>query len=164
MIDRDDETPPLHPIHVEHIPNLSWVPASIELLPDGWVNVRIYSYDRILDRELYTTDTCPAILHLESNITERMLQYADEDGELFHPEYGEPYDSKPVLLGIDVADPPHKWHHHLGPDWKPAYRDGGYLESCPREMVREVLVRHGFADAIEKPEGWRDPDDEAGGD
>ncbi len=163
MIDHD-ETPPLHPIRTERIPTHSWVPAGIELLPEDWVNVRIWSYDRILGRDLYVTDACPGIVHLESAVTEKVLQYADPDGELFHPEYGEPYDHNPIVVGVEVADPPHKWHHHLDPDWKPAYMDGGYLESCPRDRVSEVLAAHGFADAIPKPDDWMDPDgDDIGG-
>ncbi|BDY31390.1 hypothetical protein [Mycolicibacterium mageritense] len=155
-----DENPPLHPVQAERIPHDSWVPASIELLPADWVNVRIFSYDPILGRDLYVTDTCPGILHFESAVTEKVIQYADGDGNLFDPEFGEAYDSRPVVVGVEVADPPHRWHHHVDPSWLPAYAGGGYLGSCPQDQVRKLLTEHGFADAIAKPEGWVHPDDD----
>lgn len=138
----------------------SWVPAGIEVLPDGWVNVRLYAHDRILGRDLYTTDTCPAVLHVESTVTERVLQFADPNGDLFDNETGEPWDDHPTVVEVAVADPPHRYRYYLDPSWKPAQLGGGYLASCPRAEVQKVLTENGFADAIEKPEGWVNPDDE----
>lgn len=154
----NDENPPLHPILTEHIPNDSWVPAAMALMPDGWVNVHIWAYDRILGCDLYVVEHCPGILHFESTVTEKVIQQADDDGELFS-EWGCPYDDHPVVVGVETADPPHRYSVHVDPHWKPAYLVGGYLDSCPQDRVREVLVAHGFADAIPKPDGWVALDD-----
>lgn len=147
-----DDHPPLHPVRAERIPNHSWVLAGIEPLPPGWVNVRIWSYDEELDRDLYVTDECPGVLHFESRVTETVIADADPGGSLY-TEWGDPWDDYPVVVATDVADPPHRCRQFADPRWRPAYLGGGYLGSCPADMVPEVLAAHGFAEAIPRPAG-----------
>jgi hypothetical protein len=154
-----DENPPLHPVRTERIPYSSWTPSGLESLPPGWVNVRIWSYDRILGCDLYVVEECPGILHLESTVTETVLQLADPDDNLF-TQYGDPWDDQPVVIDTSTAEPPHQHKEFVDPTWKAAYLDGGYLGTCPADMVAELLADNGFADAIPRPAGWVDPEDE----
>ncbi len=142
----DDNRPALHPVHVNHIPQGSWRPAGIETLPPGWVNVRLWARDE-LGRELYTTDPCPGIVHLESSVTEIVLTVADVDGNLWD-EDGVPYDSEPVVIDTVAVDPPHRRSHYVDPDWLPACRGGGYIGTALTDQVPQLLVGQGFADAI----------------
>lgn len=153
MTDYDDK-PPLHPVRAEQIPNNSWVPAGIDVLPPGWVNVRIWSYDEALGRDLYVTEPCPGRLHFESTVTEQVIQLADPDGELFS-EWGEPYDPHPVVVDTVVADPPHRHSQYVDPTWQVAIVGGGYIGTCRTDQVRALLTEHGFAEAIPKPGGER---------
>ncbi|MEW5810890.1 MAG: hypothetical protein AB1925_15710 [Actinomycetota bacterium] len=134
------------------VPHQSFVPAGIETLPAGWVNVRLWSYDEALGRELYVTEPCPGILHFESRITEHVIQKAGPDGELFD-QYGEPYDHHPVVVDTEVADPPHRFSQFVDPTWQVAHLGGGYLGTCTTDTVGELLAEHGFAEAI--PRGDR---------
>jgi len=154
-----DDDPPLHPVHAKRIPYGSWTLAGIESLPAGWCNVRIWSYDRTLNRDLFVTETCPGILYFESTVTETVRQLAAPDGSLL-TQYGDPWDDSPVVLATAVVDPPHRHKQYADPEWKPAYVAGGYLGSCPVDLVRAVLTEHGFPEAIPRPDGWTaDPDD-----
>ncbi len=154
-----DEHPPLHRVHAERIPYESWALAGIEALPPGWVNVRIWSYDQTLGRDLYVTEVCPGILHFESTVTQHVMQYADPDGNLYS-EWGEPYDDKPTITGTLIADPPHRHHQHADPTWRPAYMAGGYLGTTTIDRVAELLTEHGYPDAVPRPDGWTHPDTE----
>ena len=61
---------PLFPTtYTRPAPN-AWRPSGIELLPEGWVNVRLWSYDRVRGVSLWVSDPCPGVLHEESAITE----------------------------------------------------------------------------------------------
>jgi hypothetical protein len=158
--DYDDEKPSLHPVRAELIPYGSWQLAGIGALPPGWVNVRIWSYDNTLGCDLYVVEDCPGVLHLESCVTEVVMQYADPDGSLWN-EWGDPYDDNPVLVATDVVDPPHKYREFADPTWQPAFKAGGYLGTCPVDLIRETLSEHGFADAIPRPDGWTSNEDDA---
>lgn len=147
-----DDTPPLHPVRTTRIPHWSFVPAAIEALPPGWVNVRIWSHDEALGRDLYVTEPCPGMLHFESTITQHVVQEAGPDGELYD-QYGEPYDRHPVVVDTAVADPPHRYSQHVDPTWQVAMLGGGYLGTCKTEDVSALLAEHGFAEAI--PRGDR---------
>jgi len=145
----DYDTPPLRPVHATRIPWESWRPAGIELLPPGWVNVRLRERDA-LGREVYITEPCPGIVHTESAVTETVLQHADPGGSVWD-ENGELYDEHPVVVDTIAADPPHRTRYYVAPDWEPAYLGGGYLGSCPLDMVNELLAERGYADAIPRP-------------
>jgi len=151
-----DDEPKLHPIRTTRIPHTSWVPAGIELL-DGWVNVRIWSHDRVLGRDLYVTEPCPGLLHMESTVTEVVVQYADDDDNIFN-EWGDMYDDRPVVIDTLTADPPHTWSQHVDPDWQLSYVQGGCIGSCPADKVPELLAEQGFGNAMLKPDDWVDPD------
>ncbi len=156
--DHGDDKPVLHPVRTERIPYGSWQLAGIETLPAGWVNIRIWSYDRTLGCDLYVVEPCPGVLHLESTVTEHVIQYADPDGS-FWTKFGDAYDESPKLVSIEVADPPHRYREFADPSWHPAFKAGGYIGTCPVDLVLETLTQHGFADAIPRPDGWSDPDD-----
>ena len=138
----DDTRPPLHTIKARRIHPDTWVPAGIEALPAGMLNVRIW------DADSYTTEPCPGIVHLESAVTEVVLVGADPDGELFDNETGELWDDDPAVVGTEPADPPHRTKHYADPQWRPAYVGGGYLGTCSTDQVRQLLTKHGFPNAI----------------
>lgn len=99
------------------------------------------------------------MIHEENSVEERVLSWADGDGEIIDPD-GCPYDPHPVVVVSETVDPPATVRHFAGPDWRPAYLGGGYLGSCPVDLVTELLDEHGQGNAIPRPDGWRDPDDE----
>lgn len=136
-----DAPPPLHTVHVERVPYGSWVLAGIETLPPGWVNVRLFDHDKTLGLERYTVETCPGVLHFESTAVEIFLQNAAPGGDLFD-EFGVEYDEHPDLIGTRVADPPHRYHYHVAPDWRNAILGGGYLGTCLADRVPELLAAH----------------------
>lgn len=147
-----DDNPPLHSVRAERIPHASWVLAGIEPLPPGWLNVRLWSYDQVLGRDLYTTDSCPGVLHFESATTEVVIADADPSGSLL-TENGDLWDDRPVVVATHIADPPHRIKQFADSTWQPAYVAGGYLGSCPADLVTELLAEHGFAEAIPRPPG-----------
>ncbi|OBG36204.1 hypothetical protein A5671_21750 [Mycolicibacter heraklionensis] len=126
------------------------------------MNVRIWSYDRILNADLYVTDDCPGVLYEDNSVTETVKSWADGDGEIAD-EYGYLYDEHPVVIAYEVADQPAQRQHYVDTDWRPGYVGGGYLGSCPVGLVPELLAEHGFADAIPRPDDWQHPDTEGGG-
>lgn len=142
----DDNLPALHPVRAKRIPHGSWLPAGIETLPPGWVNVRLWARDES-GRELYTTEPCPGIVCFESTVTEVVLTEADADGSRWD-ENGEEYDEHPVVVDTVAANPPHRHRHYVGPDWLPAYLGGGYVGTVPADFVPQLLAEHGYADAI----------------
>jgi len=146
-----DETPKLYPTRYRRPAPGSWTPAAMEQLPPGWVNVRIWSFDEALGRNLYTVEACPGVLHEESEWTEAVLSWADENGEIID-ENGELYDLHPVVIELERQNPPSRHRHFVDPQWNPAYRGGGYLGSCPADMVADLLAEHGQEDAIPRPE------------
>lgn len=157
-----DETPLLYPTaYSRPAPNM-WRPAGIESLPPGWVNVRIWSYDRILNADLYIIDECPGLIHQENTIVETVKSWADADGEITD-EYGELYDPEPVVIATEAVEPPARHRHFVDASWQPAYLGGGYIGTCIIDMVSELLAEHGFADAIPRPDDWQHPDTEGGG-
>lgn len=115
----DDDQPPLHPVHARLIPHHSWIPAAIEALPKGWVNVRLWARDKS-GRDTYITEPCPGILRYESGVTEIVLTEADAAENLWD-DNGEAYDPHPVVIDTVAADPPHVRRHYVDPDWLPAY-------------------------------------------
>lgn len=143
----DDTPPPLHTVHARRIHPDSWVPAGIEALPAGSVNVRLYDHDVTTGRDTYTTEHCPGIIHLESAITEIVLVGADPDGELWD-DNGSPYDDHPVVIATEIADPPHRTQHYADPQWRPAIVGGGYLGTCTTDKVPQLLTEQGFPQAI----------------
>ncbi|MCV7176158.1 hypothetical protein [Mycolicibacterium sphagni] len=145
----DDNHPALHPVRANRIPDGSWRPAGIETLPPDWVNVRLWARDES-GREIYITEPCPGIVHIESSVTEIVLTEADVDENLYD-EDGEPYDPRPVVIDTVAADPPHLHRHYVSPDWLPAYLGGGYVGTVPDDQVAQLLARQGFADAIPRP-------------
>jgi hypothetical protein len=145
----DDNHAALHAVRANRIPSESWLPAGMETLPSGWVNVRLWDCDES-GRERYRTEPCPGIVHVESSVTEVVLTEADDDGSIWD-ENGEQYDEHPVVVDTLVADPPHRHRHFVGPDWLPACRDGGYVGTAPADQVRQLLTEQGFADAIPLP-------------
>lgn len=144
-----DNFPALHPVHANRIPHESWRPAGIETLPAGWVNVRLWARDES-GRELYTTEPCPGIVHIESSVTEIVLTEADPDGSIWDQD-GELYDEHPVVIDTLPAVPRHRARHYVAPDWEPAYLGGGYLGTVPSDQVPQLLAEQGFADAIPRP-------------
>lgn len=155
----DTTGPPLHPVRAERIPYRSWRLAGIETLPAGWVNIRIWSYDRTLGCDLYIVEDCPGVLHFESSVTETVLHYAAPDGSLF-TEWGDPHDDHTVVVATEVADPPHEYREFADPEWRQVFKAGGYLGSCPVDLVRETLSEHGFPDAVPRPADWTSDDGE----
>ena len=145
----DDNLPPLCAAFARVIPDYSWVPAGMEVLPPGWVNVRLWGRDE-LGRDIYITEACPGIVHTESNVTEIVFTKADVYGN-FLDDNGEPYDTHPVVVDTVAAHPPHLRRHDVGPDWLPVYHGGGYVGTVPGDQVPHLLAEHGFADAIPRP-------------
>ncbi|MCF6386532.1 hypothetical protein L2K20_06075 [Mycobacterium sp. MBM] len=149
-----DHIPELHTVHARRIHPDSWVPAGIETLPTGMVNVRLYDHDFAVGRDTYVIEPCPGIIHLESTVTQVVLVGADADGELWD-EHGQPYDEHPVVIGTEIADPPHQTRHYADPQWRPSYVGGGYLGTCRADKVPALLVEHGFPDAVpHERKGW----------
>ncbi|ULP45944.1 hypothetical protein [Mycolicibacter virginiensis] len=142
-----DETPPLYPIIYRRPAPHMWRPAGIESLPPGWVNVRIWTYDPILSVDVYAIDKCPGVLYEDNSVTEIVESWADGDGEIVD-EYGYLYDEHPVVIACEVADLPAQRQHYVDTDWRPAYLGGGYLGTCPVDMVSELLAEQGFAEAV----------------
>lgn len=144
--------PTLHPTRYKRPARHTWEPAGLETLT-GWLNVRIWSYDRRLGVDLYVTDECPGVLHEENAWTETVLGWEDNNGDIANPDTGELYDPDPVVIDLQPATPAWK-QQNVGPDWTAAITGGGYLGSCPADMVPDILRRHGFEDAIPKPADW----------
>lgn len=153
-----DELPALFPTRYTRPASNTWQLAAIEPLPPGWVNVRIWSYDYILGVNLWVTDASPGLVHEDNNVTEHVLSWADSDGEIVCPEFGYLYDEYPVVVATTDAEPPWQRKHFADPDWRPAYLGGGYLGSCPADLVPDVLAEHGMSDAVPRPDDWQ-PDD-----